>query len=80
MTVETPPVFLLHTGDDTGVPVENSLLFFRALKEKGVPAEMHIFPRGGHGFGLALEEGKPTGWPVLLEGWLYMWLQGPRGN
>lgn len=53
---ETPPVFLWHTQEDSSVPVENSLLFYRALVEKGVPGELHIFPRGGHGLALATEE------------------------
>lgn len=53
---DTPRTFLWHTASDDCVPVENSLLFFQALLEKGVPAEMHIYPAGGHGLSLATEE------------------------
>jgi len=49
----TPPTFIVHTSDDKGVPVENSIEFFKALKNKNVPVELHIYPSGGHGFGLA---------------------------
>src|SRR5690606_29054092 len=53
VTAETPPTFLLHSGDDQAVPVENSLRFYRALIAHGVPAEMHLYPYGGHGYALA---------------------------
>ena len=56
VTTETPPTFLAHATDDKGVPVENSILFYQALKEKNVPAEMHLYPKGNHGFVL----GQPT--------------------
>lgn len=62
------PVFQLHAADDKAVPVENSLLMFSALKAKGVPAEMHVFEEGGHGFGLRFVSGKPVAaWPSLFE-------------
>ncbi len=54
---EVPPTFLVHAMDDTGEPMENSLLFFQAMKEKGVPGELHVFLYGGHGFGLAVGRG-----------------------
>lgn len=53
---DVPPVFLWHTMEDDCVPVENSLLFYQALLEKKIPAELHIFPYGGHGLSLANEE------------------------
>lgn len=53
VTEDTPPTFLWHTATDRDVPVENSLLFFAALKEKNVPVEMHIYPTGKHGLALA---------------------------
>lgn len=67
---KTPPTFLLHATDDQAVIVENSLLFFKALKEHDVPVTMHITPTGGHGFGLALEH------PILKEwmNWFFDWL------
>lgn len=53
---DTPPVFLWHTVTDDCVPVENSLLFFHALRRHGVSVEMHLYPVGGHGLSLANEE------------------------
>ncbi len=52
VTQQSPVVFLVHAGDDDGVKVENSLTYYRACLDKGVPAEMHLYARGGHGFGL----------------------------
>lgn len=74
----TPPAFLLHAGDDKAVPVENSLVFYQALLEKGIPAEMHIYPEGGHGFSLAIGTGHLSGWPARCADWL-LWLDEP-GN
>ncbi|HEX7844291.1 MAG TPA: alpha/beta hydrolase [Chitinophagaceae bacterium] len=48
----TPPVFLVHAGDDGTVPVENSIRFYQACIQNKVPVEMHLYPKGGHGFGL----------------------------
>ena len=50
VTKQTPPTFLLHAGDDKLVPVENSLIFYKSLHQHGVPAGMHIYPKGDHGF------------------------------
>lgn len=52
ITPDTPPTFLIHAGDDNVVPVQNSLMFYDALLQNKVKAEMHIFEAGGHGFGL----------------------------
>lgn len=70
VTKDTPPTFLLHTTDDETVPVENSLVFYEALKKHNVSAEMHIFPHGGHGFALALRQGPLEIWPELLVSWM----------
>jgi acetyl esterase/lipase len=70
VTKETPPTFLVHATDDKTVPVENSLLFYQALKDNGVPAEMHIYPKGGHGFGLALGTGYLETWTDRCLDWL----------
>lgn len=70
VTKDTPPTFLVHATDDKGVPVENSLLFYQALKDKGVPAEMHIYPTGGHGFGLGIGKGYLETWTDRLVDWL----------
>ncbi|HYO21359.1 MAG TPA: alpha/beta hydrolase [Flavisolibacter sp.] len=69
VTKETPPTFLVHSTDDKGVPVENSLLFYQALKDNNVPAEMHIYPYGGHGFGLAVGRGYLETWTERLVDW-----------
>ena len=52
VTTETPPTFLAHTNEDTGVPAENSILFVLALRKAGVPVEFHLFEKGPHGLGL----------------------------
>ncbi len=69
VTAQTPPAFLVHAEDDQTVPVQNSLAFYQACRRHGVPAEMHLFPHGGHGFGL---ENKTTqdDWMERLREWL----------
>lgn len=52
VTAQTPPTFLLHAEDDGAVPVDNTLAFRAALKAAGVPVETHLYPKGGHGFGI----------------------------
>ncbi len=69
VTAETPATFLVHAGDDKSVPVQNSIDYFMALNQQAVPAELHIYERGGHGFGL----GKRTtaaDWPSGCLRWL----------
>lgn len=70
VTKKTPPTFLFHASDDNGVPVENSLLFFKALKDAGVSATMHIYPKGGHGFSLARNDPHLRGWTERMFEWL----------
>ena len=70
VTSETPPTLLVHATDDAGVPVENSLMFFQAVKDKGIPATMHIYPKGGHGFSLALKDPHLRGWTERLFEWI----------
>ena len=67
---KTPPTFLWHTAEDPTVPVENSLQYFRACKEQGVEAELHVFPKGGHGLGLAAGVEGTEQWPDLCAAWL----------
>lgn len=50
VTKDTPPTYLTHAGDDALVDVNNSIVFYQALQQKGVDAEMHLFPKGNHGF------------------------------
>jgi len=65
----TPPTILFHAADDKAVPPENSLLFFQALNQKGVPAELHIYPEGGHGFSLATKNPGLSKWTQHLHEW-----------
>jgi len=70
VTAQTPPTFLFHTNADNGVPVENSVLFYMALRKAGVPAELHIYERGPHGVGLAQTDEALSSWPARLADWL----------
>ena len=67
---KTPPTILIHATDDKAVPVENSLLFYKALKDKGVSATLHIYPKGGHGFSLARDNRHLRGWTQRLLEWM----------
>lgn len=70
VTRETPPTFLFHTNADTGVPPENSVVFYEALRKAGVPAELHIFEMGKHGLGLAGEIPGTNSWPERCREWM----------
>lgn len=70
VTDKTPPTFLFHTNEDTGVPPENSVLYYIALRQHKVPAEMHIFTPGKHGVGLAPGHEQLEVWPTLLINWM----------
>jgi len=70
VTSETPPTFLVHAGDDTGVPVENSLLYYAALRAKGVSASLHVYPKGGHGFAFGMGKGPVENWRDVLLDWM----------
>lgn len=70
VTAETPPTFLVHTYNDTGVPPENSILFYMSLRENKVPAEMHLYETGKHGFGLAPDDSTLSTWPDHCIAWL----------
>lgn len=65
----TPPTFLAHAQDDKSVPVQNSLLFYQACLHHRVPAEMHLYAKGGHGFGLR-NPTTPDDWMERLRNWL----------
>jgi len=66
----TPPAFLVHATEDSTVPVENSIMFYSALRKAGVPAEIHIYLKGGHGFGMGSGKGEVSTWPVLCQNWM----------
>ncbi len=70
VTAKTPPTFLFHTDADTGVPAENSVLFYLALRQAGVPAELHIYAHGAHGVGLCLHDPILGTWSARLHDWL----------
>ena len=70
VTPETPPTFLVHTYEDTGVPAENSIYFYLALRKAKVPAEMHIYQKGRHGFGLGQKHGAVSSWPERCADWM----------
>lgn len=70
VTPATPPVFLVHADDDKTVPVMNSVAFYEALKKNKVPASMHIYDHGGHGFGMAPTDPVLSQWPKLCVQWL----------
>src|SRR5690554_3430793 len=71
VTEDTPPSFIFHSQDDTGVPVQHSLLFYEALVRAKVPAEMHLYPKGGHGYSLGINaEGTQKGWAAACINWM----------
>ncbi len=70
VTSSTCPTFLVHASDDKAVPIENSLRFYQACVGKGVPAEMHLFPIGGHGFGMYRGKRPSQEWPAQMKTWM----------
>jgi acetyl esterase/lipase len=70
VTPETPPAFLVLADDDKAVVPRNSVEFYLALKKNNVPAEMHIFSQGGHGFGMTKKNLPVDQWPDLFYNWL----------
>jgi acetyl esterase/lipase len=70
VTADTSPCFLWHTADDEKVPVQNCLVYAEALKNCAVPFELHVFPHGRHGLGLANDEPVVSQWKGLCATWL----------
>ncbi len=70
VTSKTPPTFLVQTEDDP-IHVENSLFYYLALKQAKVPAEMHLFAKGGHGYGLRESDKAVISWPKRAEEWMH---------
>ena len=70
VTAQTPPTFLILADDDGGVPPRNSIEFYMALKKYKIPAEMHIFRDGGHGFGMNKKNLSVDQWPNLFTLWM----------
>lgn len=67
---KTPPAFLVHSGDDKAVPVKNSIVYFEGLVKNNIKAELHIFEKGGHGYGLSVGKGTQSSWPGLCIKWM----------
>lgn len=70
ITKDTPPAFLAHSSDDDAVPVKNSIAYYENLVKNKIPAELHLFQKGGHGYGLAINKGTQSAWPELCIKWL----------
>ena len=70
VTEQTPPVFLWHTSEDAGVSVKNSLRFAEKLRDCHIPFELHVFPKGPHGIGLAEAYPDASKWPTLAADWI----------
>ena len=70
ITSRTPPTLLVQAENDPVDPVENSLVYHAALRKAGIPAEMHLYVKGGHAFGLRRTSFPITEWPQLAEQWL----------
>ena len=70
VTADTPPTLIVASTDDATVPVENSVQLYMALRTAKVPAELHVFESGRHGFGLAPNDPYLGGWPALAATWL----------
>ena len=70
ITDDTPPAFLWHTSNDAVVPVENSLMYANALAAHNIQFELHVFPQGPHGMGLAEDDVQVCQWTKALDIWL----------
>lgn len=70
VTKNTPPLFLVHTAEDKGVPLENSLQLYQAVRAARGSAELHLYEKGPHGFGLGPGLGPVSEWPDRLETWM----------
>lgn len=76
VTTNTPPAFIVQTQDDNP-HINSSITYYLALKKQRVPSELHLFPSGGHGYGLRLSEKPVSRWPKLGEAWLQKTVLSP---
>ena len=67
---QTPPTILIHSNNDKGTPPENSLSYYSALRKNNIPAALHIWEDGGHGYGLGKGRGSIESWPKIVEEWM----------
>lgn len=70
VTKDTPPTFLIHSSEDTTAIVENSLLFYQAMRKAKAPIELHLYPKGPHGSGMDPKLGPTAEWPKHCESWM----------
>jgi len=68
---DTPPAILIHSDDDTVVPVENSIAYYKSLRTNKISSELHIYPYGGHGYSLAIGQGHLSTWPDRVIEWIH---------
>lgn len=71
VTTDTPPAILIHSADDQGVPVQNSLTYYKSLQENQISSELHVYPYGGHGYSLAIGQGHLSTWPDRVIEWIH---------
>ena len=67
---DTPPAILIHSDNDLGVLVENSVNYYLALRKHKIPAALHVWEDGGHGYGLAKGQGSIKDWPNICQNWM----------
>lgn len=65
-----PPTLIIQAGNDPTDDVRDSLTYYLALQQAGVPVEMHLYAKGGHAFGVRKSSNPITGWPALAEKWM----------
>lgn len=70
VNAKTPRAFLVHSMDDNTVPVRNSIEYYNRLVSFKIPSELHIFQKGGHGYGMSVGNGTQAAWPALCISWL----------
>ncbi len=70
VTPKTPPTFLVHASDDDAVSVMNSIVIYEALQKENIETEMHIYPKGGHGFAFGIGQSHLQNWTNLLADWM----------
>ncbi len=70
VTEDTPPAILIHSADDASVPLQNSLVYYDAIRKVNKLSELHVYPYGGHGYSLAIGRGHLSSWPDRVIDWI----------
>jgi acetyl esterase/lipase len=70
VNTNTPPAILIHSTDDEVVPVENSIMYYRALIKNNIPASIHVWENGGHGYGISRAVGSVKSWTKITQEWI----------